>query len=678
MRCMVKASSIVVLGVCTLLSVGVRAGEKRAVSPEDLADIRYVGDVQISPDGKRVAFAVEEPPEPDKPKEQRNSDIWVVPADGSETARPFAASEKNETHPRWSPDGRYLAFLSNRAETSEEEDEEKKERNQIYLLRTDGGEAEQVTSTKGEVLDLEWSPDSKMIAFTVKDAWTEEKEKKREEGYDEIHADHDYKYARLWVLTLADRQAEQVTEQDFHVVEFSWSPDGNHLVLGVSPTPRRDDVYWRCSLVIVQRSTGEVVRTLSEKMGSFWDAASVRWSPDGQTIAFAEFTPNKIASWLALTPASGGEVRHLLKEYDGTLSAVEWAPDSRHLLAASVEGTKAKLLEVDTASGAIEELAELTPNFWGTFFTVSPDARTFAYLSSSPGTPPDVWTFTIGESPRCVTRLYPQVASLRLGNVEEITWKNKKDNQTLYGALITPPKFKRGKRYPTVVQVHGGPEGAWWSGWHGSWGEWGQLLASNGYVVLLPNPRGSGGQGWEFLEANRDDWGGMDFEDIMAGVDHIIEQGIADPDRLGIGGWSYGGFMTSWAVTQTDRFKAAIVGAGITNLFSMAGTTDIPGWFPIAFLDAPVRRREAYEKHSAMSFLESCKTPSLVLHGKEDKRVPVGQAWEFYNGLKSLGIEAELVVYPREPHGIHERAHQVDLLERVLAWYDEHLKRTNK
>ncbi|HEU4402113.1 MAG TPA: S9 family peptidase [Candidatus Polarisedimenticolia bacterium] len=275
-----------------------------------------------------------------------------------------------------------------------------------------------------------------------------------------------------------------------------------------------------------------------------------------------------------------------------------------------------------------------------------------------------------GRPARRLTTLNPQIAALRLGAQSEITWKNSKDGRLIYGVLITPLDFQSGRRSPLIVQPHGGPEWAYWLGWH----SWSQLLASNGYAVLLPNPRGSDGQGWQFIEANRDDWGGMDFRDIMDGVDDLIKRGIADPDRLGIGGWSYGGFMSAWAVTQTDRFKAAVVGAAVTDLFSMYGTTDIPTFQTRYFLDLPFKRRAAYDGHSPMSFIQNCKTPSLILHGQADERVPVSQGWEFYTGLRALGVETEMVVYPREPHGFEERAHEVDRFRRILDWYDRHLK----
>jgi dipeptidyl aminopeptidase/acylaminoacyl peptidase len=589
-----------------------------------------------------------------------------VPADGSEPARLFAASPKSDTHPRWSPDGRYLAFLSDRGEPAGEEKEPK---NQVYLLRTDGGEAEQLTNLKGGVEDLGWSRDGKMIAFTARDAETEAEQKRHKEGYDEHFVDHDYKFARLWVLTLADRKAEQVTKQDLNVSGFDWSPDGTELAVRVSSTPRNDDDYWHARLVVVRRLTGEIVRTLADNT-----AGDVRWSPDGRTIAFDEYSPNRIASWLAVAPAAGGPARPLLKDYAGSIRGSEWEADGKHLVVEVNVRTRDKFLRVDSGDGSVAEIPVETA-LPGSDFASSLEGQTLAYPRGAADSPPDVWVYAVGSTPRELTDLNPQAKNWRLGAVREISWKNKQDGMALYGVLVTPPDFKSGQAYPTIVEIHGGPEWAWWSGWLGSWHEWAQLLASNGYVVFLPNPRGSTGQGWKFTEANRDDWGGGDFHDIMDGVDYLIDQKIADPNRLGIGGWSYGGFMTSWAVTQTNRFKAAVVGAGVTNLFSFDGTTDItPTFLRNYFLDLPFVRRADYDNHSAMTFLKNCKTPSLLLHGESDERVPTSQGWEFYNGLRMLGVPADMVTYPREHHGFRERAHQIDLLTRLLAWYDKYLK----
>ncbi|MBI4166253.1 MAG: S9 family peptidase [Acidobacteria bacterium] len=659
------------------------AEPKRAIRPEDLADIRGVSDVQISADGKRVAFLVTEPADPEKPQRAGDTNIWIVPADGSDPARSFASSPKKESHPRWSPDGRYLAFLSDRGQPF---GEGKEARPQLFLMRTDGGEAEQLTNLKGEVLALKWSPDGKMIAFTVRDPKTDDEQERQRKGYDEVNADHDYKFARLWVVSLAERKVEQVTKQNFEVDDFAWSPDGTELALRVSDTPRKDDLSWHARLVIVRTLTGVVQRTLAQNTSSL--RLSLRWSPDGRYISFGQLAATGISELLAIVPAAGGPARLLLRDYPGSPRDAQWEPDSKHLVVECNVRTQDKFFRLDVATETISDLpfgsAVYRPEF-----SLSQDGRTFAFPNSLGDWPTEVFSWvredgphpTAAEKPEGrqlptrLSSLNPQVAQWRLGTTKEISWKNSKDGQIIFGILVTPPDFKPGRPYPTIVHVHGGPQWAWWNGWLGSWHEWDQLLASNGYVVFLPNPRGSTGQGWRFAEANRDDWGGGDFQDIMSGVDYLVEQKIADPDRLGIGGWSYGGFMTSWTVTQTNRFKAAVVGAAVTNLFSFNGTTDItPSFLRSYFVDLPFRRRTAYDNHSAMTFLQNCKTPSLVLHGDADERVPVTQGWEFYNGLRMLGVPAEMVVYPREHHMFTERPHQVDLLRRVLAWYDKYLK----
>jgi dipeptidyl aminopeptidase/acylaminoacyl peptidase len=652
-----------------LLMVGlvfsIAAQDKRQVTPDDLVSLKQAYNLNVSPDGKWVVFVVGEPADPKKPEKSGDTNIWIVPSDGSTQPRLFASSPKDESQPRWSPDGRYLAFLSTRGEPV---GEEKEPSSQIYLLRIDGGEAEQLTKVEGSVGTFRWSPDGRQIAFLVRDplsAGDREKEKNRD---DAVFVDHDYKFFRLWVIDLATKKSERLARQDLNVNDFTWSPDGSELALAISETPREDDL-WMQKLIVVNRATGDIARTLSEAV-----SGNPQWSPDGKTIAMFEYTPQRIANRLALVSSAGGPSRVVLNDYNGTPWDFQWSPDSLSLIIESTEGSKMKLIRVELKTEAVTRLAEVYAS--GPGFHLAKDGSTIAFLQEPPDSPADIWSLRQEGALKRLTELNPQVQSLKLGEAKEISWRNKKDGQAIYGVLITPADFKPGQLYPTVVQIHGGPEWAWWTGWHGSWHEWGQLLASNGYVVLLPNPRGSDGQGWRFVEANRADWGGMDLQDVLSGVDWLIEQKIADPDRLGIGGWSYGGHLTSWTVTQTNRFKAAIVGAGVTNLFSFHGTTDItPNFLRSYFGDLPYRRRALYETHSAMAFVSQVKTPCLVLHGEKDLRVPVTQGWEFYTALRQLGVPVEMVTYPREPHGIGERAHQLDLLKRVLAWYDRYLKK---
>jgi dipeptidyl aminopeptidase/acylaminoacyl peptidase len=283
-----------------------------------------------------------------------------------------------------------------------------------------------------------------------------------------------------------------------------------------------------------------------------------------------------------------------------------------------------------------------------------------------------VWTYSDGRA-IALTDTNPQVKEWKLGTEREISWKNSRDGRVIHGILDLPPGYTTGTRSKTIVHVHGGPEEAWTIGWHGNWYNYATMLASHGYAVLLADPRGSEGQGPAFAEANYQDWGGADFQDVMDGVTYLVDQGIADSDRLAIGGWSFGGFMTSWAVTHTDRFKAGMVGAAVTDLYSMAGTTDISPSFEESYFGELQANRSVYDARSPVRFLAQCHTPVLVMHGEADERVPISQGEEFYKGLRFLGRTAEMVRYPREPHIFTEREHQIDSLTRILKWYDEHL-----
>jgi len=438
-------------------------------------------------------------------------------------------------------------------------------------------------------------------------------------------------------------------------------------VIRVSGSAQPLQFWYRNKVAIVDVSTGKIERWLSERAGPI----DVRWSPDGKTLASAKLSASGISNLPVLTSNQGSE-RLVGEKYRGTIWSMRWR-NAQELIAEGIEGTSARLLAVNSETGSIRPLTSLMAE--GPDFSVSADGRTLAYIAQEFSSPSNVWVLDQTGSPRKLTNLHPQVSSWKLGAAREVSWKNKKDGATIYGVLVLPADYVEGKRYAMVVDIHGGPEWAWWSGWAGSWHEWGQFLASHGYAVLMPNPRGSDGQGSSFAEAVHKDWGGMDFEDVMSGVDDLVAKGIADPDRLGIGGWSYGGFMSSWAVGHTTRFKAAVIGAAVTDLISFYGSTDITPDFPSVYFDGPpYEHRELYEAHSPLSFVRNAKTPSLILHGEADPRVPTTQGWEFYNALKELGVETEMVTYPREPHGINEPEHEKDLLARVLAWYDKHLK----
>ena len=647
---------VILIIAAALFFVGdLSAQNKHTITPADVLSIRELDEVKVSPNGKQIAFVVNEPNDPKKPRESRTSNIWVVPADGHEPPRPLIADLKNASTPRWSPDGRTLAFLSD---------------DQIYLLRDGEREAVRLSNVAGGVQQFEWSPDGKMIAFLARDPATAEEEARKAAGDDAVvRPASNLKYSRLWIANLTDGKATQVTKQGFEIVEFAWSPTGNEFALIVAPTPADEDSY-NLSLVIINRSTGEVTRTLTKNVVPI--TGLLRWSPDGQWITFYEFPPTKESNnWLSLAPARGGEIRPLLKDYKGSVLIAEWTPDSRNLLVQSVEGTHEIIARVDIASGAFSKITDVIQSQWGA--SLGTNGETIAYLAQTPESADDIWVIEKNAPPRRLTDFNPQTKSWALGKVSEVVWKNSKDALVRRGVLITPPGNVQGNLYPVVVNTHPGNT-AWWTGFHASrWWDWGQLLASNGYVVFLPNTRGVTGEGGA-MHATIDHWGEMAFQDLIDGVDYLIAQKIADPNRLGIGGWSNGGFIAEYTITRTTRFKAAVAQAGHSDFFSIYGTSDLRDGLRRTSKQSPYDDRKWYDEHSPITFIKNCRTPTLLLHGEFDSGVPLGQAQEFYTGLKDAGVEAELVVYPRERHSIQEYSHRIDVQKRMLAWFDKHLK----
>lgn len=347
-----------------------------------------------------------------------------------------------------------------------------------------------------------------------------------------------------------------------------------------------------------------------------------------------------------------------------------WLPDSQHLLAQSFEKVRSHLLRIDTKT---EEVTRLT-DFFASYphYSASADGETVAYLGQARDAPANVWIYEEGTKDRRITTLSPQVEEWALGEVREVRWENERDGTTLYGVLVTPPGDTLERPYPTIVHVHGGPHFHWGLGWLG-WRGWAQWLAPRGYAVFLPNPRGSTGRSWDFARSIHHQLGGPDGRDVLAGVDALVERGIADSSRLYVGGWSYGGFLTAWLITKTDRFRAAVVGAGISNYYSLAGGSGLGAYWSDHYFPAfPHRRPDAYWDSSPVTHLRRVTTPTLILHGQDDPKISSNQGRQLYNGLQRVGVESELVIYPREGHGIGERAHQVDLLQRVRDWYDEH------
>ncbi len=659
------------------------------IQPADIMKLRDMREAEISPDGRTILFTVQARMSTFSPE---HATIWAVPADGGAPARRFIVSAGADDTPRWSPDGRSIAFLSNRknpltggadsgfefrpataatpgapvdATPPAAAEGAGEPSRQIWLMPVAGGEAVPLTALPNDVADLSWSPDGTRIAFLSADPDTAAEKADKAARRDWIEVDKPRHFTRLWILDLASHAARPVSPATINVSAMSWSPDGRRMALRVVDSASINDHFYHSRLVLFDPATGAIGATLLDHAGE-----GPKWSPDGKAILGAEIlSPGFIGLAPRVYDLAAGRLVRLADDHPGLLTQLRWAPDSRSILALSFERTRSKLVRIDRRDGRVTPIAALDGE--AADFTASRDGRRFAVALSSPARPADVWTVESGKA-KVVTTINPQVASWKLGAVREVSWRNARDGQTVYGVLVTPPGYVAGVATKAVVQVHGGPEWAWWSGWLGSWHEWAQLLASHGYVVFLPNPRGSDGQGTGFARAVGSDWGGMDYQDITDGLDMLVARKIVDPARVGIGGWSYGGFMAAWAITHGNRFKAAVAGAAPADMTAMARITDTPD-FPLGYFGDVETHLADYDARSSARMLGGVTTPVLVLAGEADTRVPITLDLEFYRGLRMLGKDAQMVRYPREPHWFHEPAHQEDVQRRVLAWFDAHL-----
>ena len=655
---------LVFLLVVFLLSASVIADAQTTWSPELQVKMRAVATPRISPDGRRVVYTINEAMmAPDK--SEFVTQIWMATSDGKENYQ-LTFNDKSSTNPKWSPDGNWIAFTSNRKEN----------RNNLYLLRVGGGEAEQITDLKSSVGNFEWSPDGRWIAYTMSDAKSEDEEKNDKGRNDFRWIDENMKMARLYVIPVVKdangkREAKKLTNENRHVTGFGWSPDGTRIVFNHVTSPVAND--WPSSdIAIVEVATAKATPFIATAAAE----SAVAFSPDGKWIsAIVSDLPVRWAQSFTVRayPIAGGDPKVMSISHDGQPNVTGWSPDGTKIIFSEAKGTGTALYEANVASGTIKELQYENAVISG--LDISKDGSMYAFVSQSPDKPPEVYFVRAG-SPTLtqLSRANADHAKLPVGKTELITWKST-DGRDIEGLLTYPIGYTPGTKVPLILNIHGGPAGVFQRSYVGGRGSYPlATFSAKGFAILRPNPRGSSGYGTEFRRANIKDWGGGDYHDLMTGVDKVIAMGVADPERLGVMGWSYGGYMTSTIITKTKRFKAASAGAPVTNLMSFTTTADIPGFIPDYFGGQFWEAPDVYAKHSAMFNIKGVTTPTLVQHGESDVRVPISQGYELYNALKAQGVPTRMIVLPRQPHGPNEPKMQIAAMQSNLEWFEKYLK----
>jgi dipeptidyl aminopeptidase/acylaminoacyl peptidase len=592
--------------------------------------------------------------------------IWLANTDDTNNFQ-ITFGDKSSTNPKWSPDGNWIAFTSNR----------KDNRNNLYVLRVGGGEAEALSDLKGSVTNFEWSPDGNWLAYTMSDAKTDEEEKNDKGRNDFRWVDENWKMSRLYVMSVAKdangkRESKKLTAENYTVGSFDWSPDGKQIVFNHTKSPIAND--WTTSdISLVDVSSGK--KTVLANTAAAEN--SPVFSPDGTKIAFsASDVPVRWAqsNAIQIVASTGGTPKSAPLSFDRQPNIAGWSKNGDLVYFTEAKGTGTGVYSLNIASNKIAEIS--SENAVVSNLSLNRDGAMFGFVKQTSVMPPEVFVAPNGKLSSAVqiSRANADLSKMPLPRTEVIKWKSA-DGREIEGLLTYPIGYQAGQKVPLILNIHGGPAGVFQQSFIGGRGVYPlATFAAKGFAILRPNPRGSSGYGTEFRRANFKDWGGMDYQDLMTGVDEVIKMGVADENRLGVMGWSYGGYMTSMIVTKTKRFKAASAGAPVTNLMSFTGTADIPDFIPDYFGGEFWADIETYKKHSAMFNVKGVSTPTLIQHGEADIRVPISQGYEFYNALKRQNVPTRMLVLPRQPHGPNEPKMQIAAMQSNLEWFDKYLR----
>lgn len=638
------------------------AQNTRVPTIDDLLNLKSIGATAISPNGSMVAYTVNET---DWKSDQFVSNLWIVKSDGS-GARQLTRGNKNVAQLRWSPDGTWISFASNRQGDT----------NQVFAIRPDGGESLQLTrSTSGGVNGYLWSPDGRTIAYVANDPASLARTRRATLGDWEV-VRRDYQHSHLFTIDVAaalrdSATATQITRgSDYTVTQFSWSPDARRIAFSATINP--DLINGGTSDIYIADVDAKTTKKIVAQFGP--DGGPV-WSPDGRQIAFGTkmsrepyfITNNRIA----VVGADGGTPRSLTDSFDEDASPTAWTRDG--IWFSAQQKTDRHIYRVDPATG---KTAQFTPP--GAIqigaLSITPDGTQIAFTNTTPSTLSEIFvTPARAWTPRKLSDMSAQVATWNVGRREVVSWKST-DGATIEGVLVKPADFDSTKKYPLLVKIHGGPTGI----------DVPRMLAetrtypvdlwvARGALVLLPNYRGSAGYGEKFRMLNMKNLGVGDAWDVLSGVDALIKRGFVDSTRLGSMGWSQGGYISAFLTTSSTRFKAISVGAGISDWATYYYNTDITP-FTIQYLGAdPVADPEVYRKTSPVSYVKSAKTPTLIQHGSDDRRVPIANAYQLRQALEDRGVPVEMVVYRGFGHGITRPKAQRAVLNHNLLWFNHYI-----
>jgi len=652
-------TSLLTVLFLAVLAAGASAQEPdlRPMTTDDGLNMVRVSNPLLSPDGRWVLY---QQSQLDWKENKRKNVYYMAPAGGGEAFQYIG--EAGGSDPQFSPDGKYLSF---------KREAEKKQ--QLFLMRTGGGEAVQLTEQKTSIGDHKWASDSRSIFFVADEPKSEEEEKRHKDGYDAIIVDEGPNgqqagsWSNIWVIGIEDKEEQKLTDDEHLIGDFDVAPDGRRILFTARTENRRN-----------QRNLSEIFlldisdSTKTRLTDNRSPENEVLWGPDGSQFLFlapgnSDWDLRQGKIWILNLET--GDVRSVSDAFEGRISDPVWTPDGHTILFTGRHRTNSNVFSVDARSGTLEQLTDVIGSV--SVGSYSTDRSVMAYTFQDFDTPPDIFTSPTRQvEPTRITHANPWVDStLALARAEVVQWESS-DGLEIEGILVLPADYERGTRMPLLLHVHGGPAGAFTNIFRYSYHVWAGL----GYAQLLPNVRGSSGYSDEFLRGNMNDIGGGDYQDLMTGVDYVIEQGYVEPDTLGIRGWSYGGILGGWTITQTNRFRGASLGAMVSDWTSEYGpgfNHDVRLWY---IGGTPWENPEAFRQMSALTHVANVETPTLLLHGINDRTDTEPQSMMFFTALKDRGVTTRYIKFPREPHGFREPRHQRTRDIEEIKWIQKYVR----